>query len=448
MRSGPSRLTAPSVWFARPYVAPTSASSRRPDGSSSSPTRTNGRRGSNELREHVEQRGPLLERVDQAAVRADLLGPQLVEQPGGAADEELPVVLDRVERAADRVEERALPRRELGLVEGAAQEPRAEPDAGEALAEVVGGPGDEAQVDRVREDVALLRDAAGRGDDDDHHDVRLQRQHLDVADRRRLERRRGDEREQPRQLRRAPRSSPAAPPRSRRAPPAARARGRAAAAPAARAARRRRRGSRPRSGRGPADVCGCVSRPCRSRSASSARTVDDETSKPARSTSVFDPTGCAARDVLLDDPAEDLPLPIRQRRRSPSAHGRSVARRRTLAVARARAATACHARPARRPARRRAAALEARRHRTHVRRTTGGCVATDGSSSADTPRAAALHGVRSSAPRPERRQIARARGRVPGLARRFGHAGAPGSAHGGHGTRETARVAVRRGAAR
>ena len=64
----------------------------------------------------------------------------------------------------------------------------------------------------------------------------------------------------------------------------------------------------------PAEVCGCVSSPSRSSSASSARTVDDETSKPARSTSVFEPTGCAGRDVLLDDPAQDLALPLGQLR--------------------------------------------------------------------------------------------------------------------------------------
>ena len=127
--------------------------------------------------------------------------PQVVEQPGGAADVELPVVLDRVERAADRVEERPLPLRERRIVERAAQEPRAEPNAGEPLAEVVRRPEDEARVDRLGEDVALLRDAAGRGDHDDHHHVRLKRQDLDVPDRRRLERRRRDEREQPRQLR-------------------------------------------------------------------------------------------------------------------------------------------------------------------------------------------------------------------------------------------------------
>ena len=55
------------------------------------------------LREHVEQRRPLLERLEQAAVRADLLGPHLVEQPGGAADVEPALLVGRlVERGADR----------------------------------------------------------------------------------------------------------------------------------------------------------------------------------------------------------------------------------------------------------------------------------------------------------------------------------------------------------
>src|SRR5215210_1624174 len=41
----------------------------------------------------------------------------------------------------------------------------------------------------------------------------------------------------------------------------------------------------------PAEVCGCVSRPRRSSSASSPRTVEVETSRPLRSTSVREPTG-------------------------------------------------------------------------------------------------------------------------------------------------------------
>ena len=52
------------------------------------------------LGEDVEQRGPLLERVDQAAVGADLLAVEVVEQVGRAADVELAVVLDVVEGPA------------------------------------------------------------------------------------------------------------------------------------------------------------------------------------------------------------------------------------------------------------------------------------------------------------------------------------------------------------
>ena len=49
--------------------------------------------------------------------------------------------------------------------------------------------------------------AAGRGDHDDHHHVRLQQEHLDVPDGLGLQRRRGDEREQSRRAGPASRSS-------------------------------------------------------------------------------------------------------------------------------------------------------------------------------------------------------------------------------------------------
>ena len=43
----------------------------------------------------------------------------------------------------------------------------------------------------------------------------------------------------------------------------------------------------------PAEVCGWVSRPSDSSSASSLRTVDGDTERPLRSTSAFEPTGIA-----------------------------------------------------------------------------------------------------------------------------------------------------------
>ena len=80
-----------------------------------------------------------------------------------------------------------------------AREPTCAP--GQTLVQIVGRPRDEPLVDRLREREAQVRDAARRRDQDDHHDLGLEQQHLDVAHRRRLERRRRDEREQPRHLR-------------------------------------------------------------------------------------------------------------------------------------------------------------------------------------------------------------------------------------------------------
>ena len=253
MRSGPSRLTAPSVLVREPVgradereVAQARLLELVAD-AGERPARVE------RLREHVEQRGALLERVDQAAVGADLLGAQLVEQPGGAADEEPPVLVGRVlERAADREQERALARRlRLGSSNATLDRARADARAGERARSGSRrprstSPGSTGSGNAKR----CFDDAAGRRDHDDHHDVRLEQEHLDVADRRRLERRRRDEREQPRHLREH---------LGRRLERlldlgarggAARAGTRPGAPPAARAARRRRAGSRPRSARG------------------------------------------------------------------------------------------------------------------------------------------------------------------------------------------------------
>src|SRR5262249_54963854 len=74
------------------------------------------------LREHVEQCRPLLERVHQAAVGADLLGAEVVEQARGTTDVQLAVVLDLVERAADPCQERLLPWRQARLLERAREQ--------------------------------------------------------------------------------------------------------------------------------------------------------------------------------------------------------------------------------------------------------------------------------------------------------------------------------------
>ena len=252
MRSGPSRLTVPSAWCVRPYVAPTSdevAQARLLELLADARERT-ARIGA--LREHVEQRGALLERLHQAAVGADLLDPHLVEQPGGSADEQLTIlVCCLLERAADHEQERALARAEPRLVERQLDRARAEPRTRQALVQILGRPGDEARVDRLGERVAQVGDAAGRRDHDDHHEVALQRQHLDVPERRRPQRR------APRRARAAARparaspSSPGALPPLRRARPAARSRDRSASFRGARAARRRTAGTRPPSATAP-----------------------------------------------------------------------------------------------------------------------------------------------------------------------------------------------------
>ena len=163
-------------------------------------------------------------------------------------------------------------------------------------------PGSTGSVEREQ----LLGDAAGRGDRHDHHDGRLQQQHLDVAHRRRLEPRRRDEREQPRHLAqhlggRLERVLDLAPHRR-----SGRAGSAPAAAPGARARPRRRSGSRRSVGTRPAEVCGWVSRPSCSSSASSLRTVDDETRQPGALDERLRADGLAGGDVLLDHAPEDL----------------------------------------------------------------------------------------------------------------------------------------------
>ena len=108
---------------------------------------------------------------------------------------------DVEERLADEREEGTLARRQLGRLEPAPDDAGAETLADELLLQVLAGPGDEARIDRLVEPEDPLRHAARRRDHDDHHARRLEREHLDVPDRRGLERRRRDEREQPRRVR-------------------------------------------------------------------------------------------------------------------------------------------------------------------------------------------------------------------------------------------------------
>ena len=159
-----------------------------------------------------------------------------------------------------------------------------------------------------------LRDAAGGRDHDHHHQLRLQQQHLDVADVRRLERRRGHEREQARDLgehlrRRLQRrldlrvgGVQVERERGRlRIEPLEQPVGVIAVAALRRHAPRRRVRMRQQPERLELGELGAHRR---------RRRVEAD-----RSTSVFEPTGCAGGDVLLDHAPEDLLLPRRELRR-------------------------------------------------------------------------------------------------------------------------------------
>ena len=93
------------------------------------------------LAEHLEQRGALLDELEQAAVGLELLGAHLAEQVGGAADVEPLLRRDELgERRPERGEERALAQAEARVVEAAAQERRAELKPGDRLVQVLARP--------------------------------------------------------------------------------------------------------------------------------------------------------------------------------------------------------------------------------------------------------------------------------------------------------------------
>ncbi len=105
-------------------------------------------------------------------------------------------LLEVGEHRRERIEERRLGGRELGVVQALVQHPRAEAEADQPLVEVAGGPVGQAGVDRALEGEHPLGHAAGGGDHHHHQHLGLEGQHLDVADRGGLDRRRGDDRQQ------------------------------------------------------------------------------------------------------------------------------------------------------------------------------------------------------------------------------------------------------------
>ncbi len=202
MRTGPTRLTAPSARCDEPVARAHERDlvQRRvvelvPD-ADERPSHLR------RLAEHVEQRGPLLHELEQAAVRLQLLSAHLAEQVGGAADVEPLLRGEQLrEGGPERREEAALLDAQARVLEAPAQKRRPELEPGNRLVQVLGSPLREPGIDRRVEVEEPLRDPAGRGDHDHHHELRLEQQHLDVADVRRFERRSGHEREQPCHLR-------------------------------------------------------------------------------------------------------------------------------------------------------------------------------------------------------------------------------------------------------
>ncbi len=115
----------------------------------------------------------------------------LAEQPRGATHVQIGCVGDElVEGGPDRLEEKALARRKRRVLERAADDRRARPLPDDRLVEVRGRPLDQTRVDLLLELEDPLRHAARGGDHDDDHDAGLELQHLDVAHRGGLERRR------------------------------------------------------------------------------------------------------------------------------------------------------------------------------------------------------------------------------------------------------------------
>ena len=101
--------------------------------------------------ENVEQCGALLDQLEEAAVRLELLAADLAEQVGRAADVETLLRGENVdEDRANRREERALANRQALIFEAAAEQRRAELEAGDGLVQVLAGPLREPRIDRRR----------------------------------------------------------------------------------------------------------------------------------------------------------------------------------------------------------------------------------------------------------------------------------------------------------
>jgi hypothetical protein len=150
-----------------------------------------------------EQRDAVLEHQHQVAQLRNLLHAVLGHEARGAVDVErvAGALLELRERGEERRQELPLREAERRVGQLRVDHPRADAHAAQLLVEVAACPVDQPRVERTLVRDQALRHAARGGDDDDRRQLRLQRQELDVLDRRGGDRRRGHDRQQVRDLR-------------------------------------------------------------------------------------------------------------------------------------------------------------------------------------------------------------------------------------------------------
>src|SRR6184192_3950035 len=113
------------------------------------------------LAEHTEQRGALLEELEQPLIGLELVALGALEQAGGAADVQALALLEQLrEGRPERREEGGLPLREARILEPLSQLVRARLQAGDGVVQVLARPVREPGIDRLGERVDALRHGA------------------------------------------------------------------------------------------------------------------------------------------------------------------------------------------------------------------------------------------------------------------------------------------------
>ena len=136
------------------------------------------------------------------AIDLELVRRRVVEEPGRPAHvQSLFSPRDLGEGSLQRGQELSFGRRERRVVERAPHPGSPKAETCHAVIQVLPGPLRQTRIDRLPERHRTLCDTAGRRDHDDHDRARIEQQHFDVTDGRRLERRRRHERQHVRDTR-------------------------------------------------------------------------------------------------------------------------------------------------------------------------------------------------------------------------------------------------------